>query len=182
MLAIDTLHILRYDRVVWHPLIPRYSYSTRKRTFGCANTNAPTSTFIYTMKKIQHSLHTCIKGINIPLASIVFPLSECPVILRNCWASPGETDDVNNFLWRLSISHCFPDKSMARSWISGNSKYDLFLGVVVSMWFSSAVESYGSLHLTASLSGTSFVSATMELPWFLMLFPEWFWKSILQLD
>ena len=126
MLIIDTLYISRYQRVIWHPLISRYSHNTRKCASGCANTSVPTPSLMHTMKKIQHILHICNKGINILLAAIVFPLSEYPFVMRCHCVSPWDTDDVHNFLLKATISNWFLDKCIARSRSLGNSGCNLF--------------------------------------------------------
>ena len=126
MLIIEPLYISRYKRVVRHPFISRYSYSTRKCTSGCANTTVPPSLFIHTMKKIQYILHICNKGIDTPSAAIVFLLSEYSLVMRCYCISPWKTDNVHNFLLKASISHFFPDKRIAGYWSLRNGGCDLF--------------------------------------------------------
>ena len=130
MLIIDTLYIWRYEGLVWHPLISRYSYSTRKSTSGCANATVPRTTFITPWRKCS----TVFTSVTTGSTSIVLPPSEYLYISRCCSISPRETNNIENFLWKVSISNCFLDKRMLEAEVWGTVNVICSPVAVASMW------------------------------------------------
>ena len=151
MLIIDTFYISRYKKMVWHPLISRYSYSTRKCTCGCANTTVPTSLFIH-MKKIPNILHICNKWIGTPFSA----LSEYPFTTR--FVMPLHERQIMSIIcsWRPQFPIAFLINVWLEAGVWRTVDVTCSCGAVVTMWLSSVGEWYGSTLATVSLLGTNF--------------------------
>ena len=81
MLIVDTLYILRYERLVRHPLISGYNHSTKKVHFYLPKHHCTYIKIYKYHKENPVQSYICNKEINIPLTVIVFPFLCTPSYL-----------------------------------------------------------------------------------------------------